>query len=85
MKKGEVQIGETERNHELAKLWKEIATLVSEKCVDPETQTPIPVGMIEKAMTEAGFSVKTSKTAKSQARRSRSPYVMKADDESTGN
>lgn len=72
--KGEVQIGETERNHELAKHWKEIATLVSEKCVDPETQKPIPVGMIEKAMTEAGFSVKTAKTAKSQARRSGPPY-----------
>jgi len=66
LKKGEVQIGETERNHELAKLWKEIATIISEKCVDPETQKPIPVGMIEKAMTEVGFSVKTTKTAKSQ-------------------
>jgi ribosome maturation protein SDO1 len=38
----------------------EIATLVAEKWVDP-------VGTIEKAMAEAGFSVKQNKTAKSQA------------------
>jgi ribosome maturation protein SDO1 len=39
---------------------------VSEKCVDPKTQTPIPVGLVEKGMTEAGYSVKPGKTAKSQ-------------------
>jgi len=66
LQKGEIQIGEKEREHELSTLWKEIATLISEKCVDPETERPIPVGMIEKAMHEAGFSVKAGKTAKSQ-------------------
>ncbi|KAF7437352.1 hypothetical protein PC9H_004191 [Pleurotus ostreatus] len=66
LKKGEVQVGEKERDHDLTSLRKEIATLVSEKCVDPKTQTPYPVGMIEKAMNEAGFSVKQNKTAKSQ-------------------
>lgn len=68
LKKGEVQVGEKERDHDLTSLRKEIATLVSEKCVDPKTQTPYPVGMIEKAMNEAGFSVKQNKTAKSQVR-----------------
>ncbi|KAG6902989.1 hypothetical protein C0995_008562 [Termitomyces sp. Mi166 len=66
LKKGEVQVGEKERDHDLSALRKEIATLVAEKCVDPATQRPYPVGMIEKAMTEAGFSVKQNKTAKSQ-------------------
>ncbi|KAF5377246.1 hypothetical protein D9615_006406 [Tricholomella constricta] len=66
LKKGEVQVGEKERDHDLTALRKEIATLVAEKCVDPETQRPYPVGMIEKAMAEAGFSVKQNKTAKSQ-------------------
>jgi len=66
LKKGEVQVGEKEREHDLASLRKEIATLVAEKCVDPTTQRPYPVGMIEKAMAEAGVSVKTSKNAKSQ-------------------
>ncbi|KAF9785945.1 SBDS protein C-terminal domain-containing protein [Thelephora terrestris] len=66
LKKGEVQVGEKEREHDITSLRKELATLVAEKCVEPSTQRPYPVGMIEKAMTEAGYSVKTNKTAKSQ-------------------
>jgi len=66
LKKGEMQVGEKEREHDLSSLRKEIATMVSEKCVDPATQTPYPIGIIEKAMAEAGFSVKPNKTAKSQ-------------------
>ncbi|KJA29330.1 hypothetical protein HYPSUDRAFT_32737 [Hypholoma sublateritium FD-334 SS-4] len=66
LKKGEVQVGEKERDHDLGSLRKEIATLVAEKCVDPTTQRPYPVGMIEKAMAEAGYSVKQNKNAKSQ-------------------
>jgi ribosome maturation protein SDO1 len=64
--KGEEQVGDKERQHDLTNLRKEIANLVVEKCVDPSTQKPYPVGMIEKAMSEAGFSVKPGKTAKSQ-------------------
>ncbi|KAJ7293887.1 SBDS protein C-terminal domain-containing protein [Mycena rebaudengoi] len=66
LKKGEVQVGEKERDHDLSSLRKEIATLVAEKCEDPATQRPYAVGMIEKAMAEAGFSVKQNKSAKSQ-------------------
>lgn len=66
LKKGEMQVGEKEREHDLSSMRKEIATMVSEKCVDPATQTPYPIGIIEKAMAEAGFSVKPNKTAKSQ-------------------
>ncbi|KAJ7922934.1 SBDS protein C-terminal domain-containing protein [Mycena leptocephala] len=66
LKKGEVQVGEKERDHDLTALRKEIATLVAEKCEDPATGRPYAVGMIEKAMAEAGFSVKQDKSAKSQ-------------------
>ncbi|KAI0757510.1 Shwachman-Bodian-diamond syndrome protein [Daedaleopsis nitida] len=66
LKKGEMQVGEKEREHDLSSVRREIATLVAEKCVDPSTQRPYPVGMIDKAMTEAGFSVKPGKNAKSQ-------------------
>ena len=61
-------MGEKEREHDQSALRKEIATLVAEKCVDPATQRPYPVGMIEKAMTEAGYSLKPNKNAKSQVR-----------------
>jgi ribosome maturation protein Sdo1 len=64
-----VQVGEKERDHDLTSLRKEIATLVAEKCVDPSNQRPYPVGMIEKAMAEAGFSIKQNKNAKSQVNR----------------
>lgn len=66
LKKGELQVGEKEREHELGNLWKEIAMQVAEKCVDPSTGRPYSVGIIEKAMHEAGFSVKIGKPAKAQ-------------------
>ena len=66
LKKGELQVGEKEREHELGNLWKELAMQVAEKCVDPSTGRPYSVGIIEKAMHEAGFSVKIGKPAKAQ-------------------
>jgi ribosome maturation protein SDO1 len=66
LNKGELQVGEKEREHDLTSLRKEIATLVAEKCVDPATQAPYSVSIVEKAMLEAGYSVKANKTAKSQ-------------------
>jgi len=65
LSKGEVQVGEKEREHDIAALRREIATLVAEKCVDPATQTPYSVSIIEKAMAEAGYSVRANKSAKS--------------------
>ncbi len=67
LKKGELQVGEKERSHELSSLWRDIATQVAEKCVDPSTQRPYTVGMIEKAMSEVHFSVKPGKSAKLQS------------------
>ncbi len=70
-----MQVGEKEREHDLSSVRREIATLVAEKCVDPSTQRPYPVGVIDKAMTEAGFSVKPGKTAKAQVRTSYGEYI----------
>ncbi|PWN50025.1 putative Shwachman-Bodian-diamond syndrome protein [Violaceomyces palustris] len=67
LKKGELQVGEKERSHELSSTWKDIATQVAEKCVDPGSKRPYTVGMIEKAMHDVHYSVKTGKSAKSQA------------------
>lgn len=66
--KGELQVGEKERSHNTQNLYKDIATQIAEKCVDPSTQRPYSVSMIEKAMGEVGFSVKADKSAKSQVR-----------------
>lgn len=66
LKKGELQVGEKERGAELEDRRREIATEVASRCVDPGTQRPHTVGMIEKAMKEVGFSVNLSKAAKVQ-------------------
>lgn len=63
---GELQVGEVERGHDLEAKRKELATLISQRCVDPVTKRPYAVTMIEKAMTEAGFSLQAEKTAKAQ-------------------
>jgi len=67
LKKGELQVGEKERSQEFSNLWIEIATIVAQKCVEPKSQKPYTVGMIEKAMKDAHFSVKPHKAAKIQA------------------
>ncbi|ORY42978.1 putative Shwachman-Bodian-diamond syndrome protein [Leucosporidium creatinivorum] len=67
LKKGELQVGEKERAVELEEMRREIATEVAGRCVDPGTQRPHTVGMIEKAMNELGYSVNLSKAAKVQA------------------
>ena len=47
---------------------KEIATIVAEKCVNPETKRPYTVTMIETAMkSDLHFSVNPNKNAKQQA------------------
>ncbi|KAJ9099125.1 hypothetical protein QFC21_004004 [Naganishia friedmannii] len=65
--KGELQVGEKERNHALGNLWKEVAGLVADKVVDPGTKRPYSVSMVEKAMQEVHFNVRGDKPAKSQA------------------
>lgn len=66
LKKGELQVGEKERAVELEELRREICTEVAARCVDPGTQRPHTVGMIEKAMHEVGYNINTSKGAKVQ-------------------
>lgn len=69
LRKGELQVNNLERTHNLQALSREIATLISEMTVDPSSQPPRKhtVGMIEKAMSEVGYSVKPDKPAKAQA------------------
>ncbi len=47
--------------------FRDIATIVSDKCVNPETKRPYPVGVIERAMKDVHYSVKPSKSSKQQA------------------
>jgi ribosome maturation protein SDO1 len=67
LKKGELQVGEKERGHVLEQLKAEIALQISSLCVNPESNRPYPPSMIQKALDEIGFSIRTEKSAKSQA------------------
>lgn len=64
--KGELQISEKEREVMSEKLFRDIASIVAEKCVDSETKRPLTVGLVERAMKEAHYSI-TKKSAKQQA------------------
>ena len=48
------------------KLFRDIATIVAEKCVDPETKRPLTVSLVERAMKDIHFSVSEKKNAKVQ-------------------
>jgi len=65
--KGELQVSEKERHANLDSTFKEIATMCADKCVNPETNRPYPVTIIEKAMKDAHYSIKPNKNVKSQA------------------
>jgi len=67
LKKGELQVSEKERQHESANVAKDIANIVAEKCVNPETNRPYTVTLIEKVMKDIHYSVKPNQNAKQQA------------------
>ncbi|KAJ3299142.1 hypothetical protein HK104_009936 [Borealophlyctis nickersoniae] len=67
LQKGELQVGEKERSQQLGNMYRDIATTVAEKCINPQTNRPYTVTMIEKAMADLHFSVNPTKGAKQQA------------------
>eukprot|EP00055_Hartaetosiga_balthica_P003756 m.8904 g.8904 ORF g.8904 m.8904 type:complete len:252 (+) comp3297_c0_seq1:122-877(+) len=67
LEKGELQVSKQERKADLTEKFKEIATTVSEKCVNPDTQRPYTITQIEGAMRDLHFSVRPQTSTKSQA------------------
>ncbi|XP_043910141.1 ribosome maturation protein SBDS [Protopterus annectens] len=65
--KGELQVSEKERSAQLEQMFRDIATIVADKCVNPETKRPYTVNLIERAMKDIHYSVKASKSTKQQA------------------
>lgn len=66
MAKGELQVTEKERTANSEALFRDIATIVADKCVNPTTNRPYTVTLIENAMRDAHYSLKPSKPAKQQ-------------------
>ncbi|XP_062815678.1 ribosome maturation protein SBDS [Anolis carolinensis] len=67
LSKGELQVSDRERHVQLEQMFRDIATIVADKCVDPETKRPYTAGLIEKAMRDAHYSVRPGKSTKQQA------------------
>jgi len=67
LEKGDLQVSDLERELLYENLFRDIATIVTNKCINPLTKRPYPVGTIETAMKETlHYAVKPSKTAKQQ-------------------
>lgn len=49
-------------------MFKDVATIVADKCINPDTKRPYPVSIIEKSMKEVHISIKPNKNSKQQVR-----------------
>ncbi|VDP91290.1 unnamed protein product [Echinostoma caproni] len=70
LEQGELQLTEKERSVEQSSLFRDVAKLVSERCVNTETNRAYTVTMIEKMMKDCHISLKANKSAKQHVRAS---------------
>jgi len=59
-------VSEKERHVTLESTFRDVATVVSDMCVNPDTRRPYPTTLVERALKDIHFSVKPTKTAKQQ-------------------
>jgi len=64
---GELQISKRERRANLDKTFKEVANIITSKCINVESGRPFPLSVIEKAMREIHFSINPKKRTKAMA------------------
>lgn len=67
LEQGELQLTEKERSVEQQSLFRDVAKMVSERCVNPETNRAYTATMIEKMMRDCHISLKANKSAKQHA------------------
>jgi hypothetical protein len=60
-------VSDKERKVELDTRFRDVASVLSEKCVNPESNRPYTVSMVERALKDAHFSVDPHRPAKAQA------------------
>ncbi len=63
-----MQVSDKERTQHLETTFKEIASIVSGKCVNPETKRPYTISIIEQTMRDIHFSVNPNRNAKQQVK-----------------
>ncbi|XP_022773322.1 LOW QUALITY PROTEIN: ribosome maturation protein SBDS-like [Durio zibethinus] len=67
LEKGELQIAGKERESQFSSQFRDIATIVMQKTINPETQRPYTISMIERLMHEIHFAVDPHSSSKKQA------------------
>ncbi|XP_057973958.1 uncharacterized protein LOC131161938 [Malania oleifera] len=67
LEKGELQVSGKERESQLSSQFRDIATIVMQKTINPETQRPYTISMIERLMHETHFAVDPHNSSKKQA------------------
>ena len=66
LEKGEVQISDQERAVQLESMLREVASMVSEKCINPVNRRQYTMAQIRDAMKKAGFMVHPTRNVKQQ-------------------
>lgn len=66
MDKGELQVAGKERESQFSSQFRDIATIVMQKTINPETQRPYTISMIERLMHEIHFAVDPNSSSKKQ-------------------
>ena len=66
--KGELQVTQKERGLLQESAFRDVCTIISNMCVNPDTRRPYPVTMIEKALHDLHFSVNPNRASKQQVR-----------------
>jgi ribosome maturation protein SDO1 len=67
LSEGELQVSDKERKVELDTLFRDVASILSEKCLNPENNRPYTISMLERALKDVHFSVDPKRPAKTQA------------------
>lgn len=64
---GELQVAQGERKAQVENLYRDIATIVADKCVNPDSNRPYPFSVIERVMKDIHYAVVPNRSAKQQA------------------
>jgi len=65
--KGQLQVSKEERERANEQQFTEVARMVTERCVNPDTQRPYTMAQIERAMKDIHVSIKPNQPLKKQA------------------
>jgi ribosome maturation protein SDO1 len=63
---GVAQVSEKERKAELEETFRDVASVILEKCINPETNRPYTLGLIQRGLKEIHFAADPKRSVKQQ-------------------